>query len=330
MIFFLWILTHIFAIIWLVIFVSLEEILDCQKKADDLLFGFIKKMLGDDKAKTYLDSRPNPPVAFIKIGLYGDALGEFICANKVGKFSKENFLDEEQYESSKKNGAIIISLSNLSSYGKEEAKRELIKTIIHERIHSLRMYKFKLPVHPHGINYTYFYVNGKIEQSTNNYEDGYFDFGQDIIKGTIDSSEQTILKYINKSNEELEYLADSFSVDPFLIYQIDVDEALVELMSMVAYRNKSIWETIKGLASFDIDDELSDAEKRMIAMAKIIFKHNDLLLFEWMLNPLDIRFYAGNPHYNFFNDYVAADPELIKYFISDGFDLPSRRWVYEI
>ena len=132
----------------------------------------------------------------------------------------------------------------------------------------------------------------------------YADASQDIFKGSIDDSMQTIQKYSSISNEEKESLSFAdYKYNEKMEQQYIIDEALVETMAIVAYQlhNKQT-DDIMGIIK-DINENY-DADD-IKAITSIILRHNDLELFRWMIDPLSYQINYIN--YDYFKNYIIKE-----------------------
>ena len=204
----------------------------------------------------------------------------------------------------------IIRINN--QYKKvNDLNPDFLITIIHEKIHSYRnllVFDARL-----GSNLSSYLSNGnKFEQNNSNYESFSADASQEILKGTIDNSIKTINKYKNKTLDELD---DLEFADEKLNQKMDkqqvIDEALVELMAILAYKlykckekNKeiNIWNELEKIVNSNLDEDIKN-------ISELILKHHDFELFYWMLDPLTYQ--NGDIHYDFFSNYAKDDKEIL-------------------
>ena len=143
------------------------------------------------------------------------------------------------------------------------------------------------------------------------------------MKGSFDTSRNTINKYKEKNPNEIESIQFQYAEnDEVFIYNKNVDETLVELMAILSYKlNKypdiPIKTQLETLSSMKTDGE--DFQfVRLVTMSRIILKHNDYDLFKWMIDPIEYSY--GDPHYDFFKNYTKNDGEYTDIFKWDPID----------
>ena len=83
----------------------------------------------------------------------------------------------------------------------------------------------------------YNFDNGKFNQNNFDFDFSYVDASQDLLKGNIDNSSNTVYILNKKSDEELDNMEFKFGKrDEVMNNQQIVDEALVELMAILSYK----------------------------------------------------------------------------------------------
>ena len=185
-------------------------------------------------------------------------------------------------------------------------------TMIHEKIHYYRNL-LVYDAHLDGNQSSYLSNKNNYEQNNNNYDFYYADASQEILKGSIDNSKETINKYKDKTLDELDDIEfNDLKLNDQMDKQQLIDEALVELMAILTYRlynnkenniNSSIWKELENVKNSDEYD--SDLKY----MAELILKHHDFELFYWMLDPLTYQ--NDDIHYDFFSNYTKQDLEIV-------------------
>lgn len=230
-------------------------------------------------------------------------------------------MNEKQIETIRERGIILLN----SKYKQhEQITDDLYVTIIHEMLHSKRNLLLHDAVRKDAFGddkneKAYTFNNGKIEQNTDRIDLTNADAGQEILKGRIDTSQKTVSSYTEKTDKELENVDfKNGDKDEQLTRQQIVDEALVELMAILS--NKIYNEKAQG-NKVDIWKEIEKVKDKypgedIVAICKIILKHKDFELFNWMLDP--ISYSCGDIHYDFFADYTQNDQELVQELYQEG------------
>lgn len=257
----------------------------------------------------YYGSTCNCPIAWGKPKL--DAEGEFITPESDRLI---NLLNKTSANQNTKNRIISRGLILVNSkYRFEEMDANLFITLIHEMLHSNRSLMIYDAVRENKNENAYNYENGNFNQNTFDFDFSYVDASQDILKGNIDNSRNTVDMLNQKTYEELDTMEfESGKRDEQMTNQQITDESLVELMAILSYKlyreqengiNSDIWSSIEEISNHYEGTDIS-------AMSKIILKHGDFELFYWMLDP--IEYSLENIHYDFFKEYTKNDQDLLK------------------
>lgn len=250
----------------------------------------------------YYISLNNCPVVF------GNILGSGAFYTAESKKLKK-YLDKLQIDNQLKTylynrGLIVMN----SSYQKSEANADFLVALIHEQFHSNRMLLIN-SLYTKNKNINAAFHNGISFVKHDNNSNAYCaDASQDILKGSIDNSKNTIEKYKRMTDSEKENISfkDSKYSEKMMHQQL-IDEALIETMAIVAYKlwhnklhnkRQSVMEIIADLNSRYKSDDI-------IALTSIILRHNNLDLFYWTLDPLT---YQNNDiNYDFFKYYINSN-----------------------
>lgn len=271
------------------------ELTELKNTADQMIEIFVNNLGLDGKA--YVEAN-KCPMAFGNIGVPGEFLSaesptlkRMLDNIKVSDDKKEFILSE---------GLILIN----NDYKNMPADKDLIITCIHEKFHANRM------LLAHTIDNTnedigpMFYDNGRFVANNTNFVDKYIDPNQEILLGSIDTSNINVDYYQNLNDDEkddLYYANDNY--DEKIVKQYQIDETLVELMAIISY--------LLSTNKFDnIMDIIKDLNERydgsdIHSMTNIILRHNDLELFKWMIDPLTYQ--NDDIHYDFFEHYINDD-----------------------
>lgn len=155
--------------------------------------------------------------------------------------------------------------------------------------------------------YAHVYKDGRFFKNTSNLSFGYGDASQNILNGNIDSSK------IENAQDELDM---DDKVAEKMDKQVEIDEALIDTMSIVA--NKIYNEKRKGnkLGIFECLELLRDCidVNNVKVICDIILRHRDYGLFYWVLDPIGYTY--GDIHYDFFSNYTKNDGDLVSSFDS--------------
>ena len=291
------------------------DLKQAREKSKQMLATFLNTIGLDGE---YYSSLNNCPITWGKTKL--NATGEFVTpySQRMQQLLKSIKIDDKTKEIINSKGLIIVN----QNY-KQEYSPDLFVTIIHETIHSNRNLLIYDVQRDNSNEKAYTVENEIINQNTNNYSFTYADASQDILKGIIDNSQNTVKKYENKTTKELDNKEfKEGKIASQMEKQQLADEALVELMSILAYKIYS--NTQKGINS-DIWQIINEAREHYEGedigiICEIILKHEDLELFYWMIDP--ITYSMGDIHYDFFKEYTKNDQELLEQLYgSDSLDL---------
>lgn len=239
-----------------------------------------------------------------------------VCGEFVSPGSKEleRILQNSKYDEKTKNrlrqrGLILIN----QNYEQKDPDPDLFVTTIHETIHSNRNLLIFDVIRDEKNENAYSFNNGKFEQNTTEHGFSYADASQEVLKESIDTSKETMNSYKNTTSEE------ERKRDSQMEKQQIVDEALVELMAVLSYKlysNKEKGKTTDIWSAIEQARDVYEGED-IGTMCKIILKHQNFELFNWMIDP--ISYSQGDIHYDFFGQYTKEDQSLLqKLYESDG------------
>lgn len=185
-------------------------------------------------------------------------------------------------------------------------------TLVHEILHANRdllLYDYFNNVGGSEFSneYAYVYKDGRFFKNTSNLSFDYGDASQNILNGNIDSSK------IENAQDELDM---DDKVAEKMDKQVEIDEALIDTMSIVA--NKIYNEEKKGnkLGIFECLELLRDCidVNNVKVICDIILRHRDYGLFYCVLDPIGYTY--GDIHYDFFSNYTKNDGDLVSCFDS--------------
>ena len=292
------------------------ELKEVKEKSKKMLANFIDEIGLDGDSYT---STCNCPMAWGEPKLCG--CGEFIApeSERLQEILQSAKYDEKTKRVLNQRGLILIN----RDYRKQEADINLFVTAIHETIHSNRNLLLFDATRDSRNENAYIFNNGKFDQNTTEYDFSYADASQEVLKGNNDTSKETVDSYKGMSSEELEDMQFiEGKRDSKMEKQQIIDEALVELMSVLSYKlysNKEkneptdIWKVIEETRDFFKGEDIG-------VMCEIILKHHDFELFNWMIDP--IAYSEGDIHYDFFEEYTKYDQELVQeLYESAGIDI---------
>ena len=281
---------------------------DINELSNKMLSNFVNEIGLDGD---YFISNKTCPIIFSNVL----GCGEYIYPNSKNRLdniinSLGDKIDDRSKNIIKNRGIIIINKKYKDRF--EDDEEDFFITINHEKIHSYR----NLMVHDAYIekkHSSYLSNDENFEQNNSNYETFYADASQDILKGSIDNSKNTIKKYENKSLDELDDIEfRDEKLGKKMMEQEIIDESLVELMAKLAYNlyirkqnniKSSIWDELENIR---ISDE---TDKDVKYMCELILKHHDFELFYWMIDPLNYS--LDDIHYDFFSKYAKNDSDIV-------------------
>lgn len=282
------------------------ELKEINSKAKEMLANFVNE-IGLD-GEYYIEANGNTPVAFGKVLV--DSLGEYMTpeSRRLENFLKGKKLDSKVEKIIKDRGLILLN----DVYKEKQPDADLYITLIHEKLHANRNLLIKDAYRDE--DFSAFVSDGnKIEQNTDDLKVMYADASQDILKGSIDDSKDTISKYANIDDE---YVEERIDLDEELPEQIErqkvVDESLVDMIAAISYKlyeakecgkQTNIWEQLETIKEKSEGEDIG-------YMAEIVLKHKDFELFNWMIDP--ITYSGGDIHYDFFSKYTKNDKELVE------------------
>ena len=229
----------------------LIEIMPKLKKALSIL---VSEVLTLNDSQEFVEEFFNFPQILFKCDEVSDGKGMYRCANDVD-FSKlvKNMNFEERERA--KNCGVIVICGRPEDYSKNNrVKSLLLLTLIHEHIHAFRnvlvtdYFRFDTKTEKMDNKSAYTYFDNVLVKNTINISTRQGDINQDFIKGSVDSSSERMGYYINntmiRSKENRQ-----------ICYQIEIDEAFVELVSLCGY-----YMCLKELRGepYSIFDELYD------------------------------------------------------------------------
>lgn len=239
------------------------------------------------------------------------AEGEFITplSDRLISLVNRALIDENTKNRIISRGLILVN----SKYRFEEMDANLFVTLIHEMLHSNRSLMIYDAVRNDTNENAYNYENGSFNQNTFDFDFSYVDASQDLLKGNIDDSRNTVDILNQNTDEELDKMEFELGKrDEQMSNQQIIDESLIELMAILSYKlyndqengiDIDIWNCIEEIANHYEGTDVG-------AMCKIILKHQDFELFYWMLDP--IEYSLENIHYDFFKDYTKNDQSLLE------------------
>ena len=245
-------------------------------------------------------STNNYPMIFLNMS----PLGKFFTAESNDLKVRLEHLNIDKATKKKLLSTGLIAINK--KYMNKPVSPDFLATILHEKFHARRMLLATVPYSGDDDIESMFYDEGRFVVNNTETRPQYVDSAQDLFLGSHDNSRVSALHYKGLSFDEkddLQYANDKYSEK--MMRQQLIDEALVELMSIVAYqlstgKFNNIMDVLK-----DVRDRLHEDD--VVAMAKIILRHNDLNLFKWMIDP--ITYQADDIHYDYFSHYITKEDE---------------------
>ena len=251
-----------------------------------------------------------------------NAMGEYLLPNneKINRLLQTGNSDKKLRNKCESDGLIVI---NRNFRELDKPTKEVYETLIHESIHAGRailLHDVFRDDKDNSLAYTT--NNGILEQNKHRMSSKYADPSQHVLKGSIDTSDETIEKYASIPSGKLEEIS---SYDSKIIRKMSrqhfTDEALVDLMAQLSYMMYSskeqgkvidVWEAMEKVKKSNITSEQSkndNLQKSVKEMCSIVLRHHDLELFNWMIDP--IGYSNGDMHYDFFDEYTKKDKDLL-------------------
>ena len=300
---------------------TLDEL---NKLSDEIIINFINKLGYDGKeyiklsGGTYIclvDEIINGVGEYVSPYFYEANMNENMMIDvedQIEEIKQDNVLTKEQEESIKEHG--YIKLIKKDFYDSED-----LKTLIHEKIHSFRnmtIFNFK--------NSSYYFIDKDGTTNTkqfqiDNEKNELFSINDDldfsVLKGNYDNKYNNVISLLLEQNPNMSITDlkkySRYIINKKLAYSINVNETLVELITLASYKiyknpNMSIIDFIKHISEINTDEDMDLEGIRMIYMCRIILSHNNLDLFKWVLSPLE--HINDVIQYDYFNEYTKNDP----------------------
>lgn len=273
--------------------------------AKDIIENFINEL--DLEGNSFCRIMKFPVVIYNNVIFDGDGRYVSIGHKYLDKLINSFPFSEDEKENILENGLIEINKKYENNHDSM-----FYVTLVHEILHANRDLLIYDSFNNVGNSefsneYAYVYKDGRFLKNTSNLSFGYGDASQNILHGDIDGSK------IENAQDELdmdEMVAEKMD------RQVEIDEALVDTMSIVA--NKIYNEKKKGnkLSIFECLELLRDCidVNNVKVICDIILRHRDYDLFYWMLDP--IGYTCGDIHYDFFSNYTKNDSDLVSSFDS--------------
>lgn len=276
-----------------------ETLASIRQEANKRIIHFIN-LLGWD-GESYISCHAKTPMTFNKMsqaGMY------YLPKDRGLKYylSKRKNITEKMYQQILNSGLILINYN----YYNDPLSEDSITTAIHEIFHSNRTILTNAQsredeeIEP-------IFMDGHFTKSNNINKGHYADPAQDIFLGSIDDSQIAIEQYDDLTYDQKDdFSQDSTEFNEKLEMQNSIDEALIETMSSIAYNaynfpQLGIMEILEKLNQKAKEVGESDIE----AITNIILRHNDLALFEWMIEPLYNQ--LDYTAYDFFSRYLKKE-----------------------
>ncbi len=267
------------------------ELKELRKTIDEIIEGFVNAL--GLNGKYYVESSKCPMAFSNRI-----AEGKFFTpqSEDLINFLKHYNLTEEQKKIYLNNGLIAIS----NKYKEQPADKNFLVSCVHETFHSKRTLLINKQKDINPDYPSILFHDGHFVQNNDDTTPRYVDAAQDVLLASIDSSSNTINKYNEMpDNDKIGIYWENDVYTGKLESQENVDEALIELMSIIAVeaytKGKSIGETLKKVSESNLHEDLK-------AMSRIIIRHNDLTLFNWIIMPLEYQ--VGDVNHDFFANYI--------------------------
>ena len=273
--------------------------------AKEIMENFINEL--DLDGNSFCRIMKFPVVIYNNVIFDGD--GRYVSINNkyLNKIINSFSFSEEEKTNILENGLIEIDKKYENNHNSM-----FYVTLVHEILHANRdllLYDYFNNVGGSEFSneYVYVYKDGRFFKNTSNLSFDYGDASQNILNGNIDSSK------VEKAQDESDM---DEKVAEKMDKQVEIDEALIDTMSIVA--NKIYNEKKKGnkLDIFECLDLLRDCidVNNVKVICDIILRHRDYGLFYWVLDPIGYTY--GDIHYDFFSNYTKNDGDLVSSFDS--------------
>lgn len=273
--------------------------------AKEIMENFINEL--DLDGNSFCRIMKFPVVIYNNVIFDGD--GRYVSINNkyLNKIINSFSFSEEEKTNILENGLIEIDKKYENNHNSM-----FYVTLVHEILHANRdllLYDSFNNVGGSEFSneYAHVYKDGRFFKNTSNLSFGYGDASQNILNGNIDSSK------IENAQDELDM---DDKVAEKMDKQVEIDEALIDTMSIVA--NKIYNEKRKGnmLGIFECLKLLRDCidVNNVKVICDIILRHRDYGLFYWVLDPIGYTY--GDIHYDFFSNYTKNDGDLVSSFDS--------------
>lgn len=273
--------------------------------AKEIMENFINEL--DLDGNSFCRIMKFPVVIYNNVIFDGD--GRYVSINNkyLNKIINSFSFSEEEKTNILENGLIEIDKKYENNHNSM-----FYVTLVHEILHANRdllLYDSFNNVGGSEFSneYAHVYKDGRFFKNTSNLSFGYGDASQNILNGNIDSSK------IENAQDELDM---DDKVAEKMDKQVEIDEALIDTMSIVA--NKIYNEKRKGnmLGIFECLELLRDCidVNNVKVICDIILRHRDYGLFYWVLDPIGYTY--GDIHYDFFSNYTKNDGDLVSSFDS--------------
>lgn len=294
------------------------ELRDIKNMSTQMIRVFVDSIGLDGK---YYAGTCNSPM-FWGIPKFGNE-GEFVTPGtpRLNRLLSQLKLDDKSKKIISSRGFILVN----SNYRTQKVDMNLFVTVIHEMIHSNRNLMIYDATRNEKNEKAYNYEEGRFIQNTFDFDFSYVDASQDLIKGNIDNNKDDVDILNSKTTKELDDMEfASGKINEQMSNQQIIDEALVELMSILSYL---LYKDFENGINPDVWKYIEDASHKYEGsdigyICEIILRHQDFELFYWMIDPITYSF--ENIHYDFFKDYTKNDQDLLKMlYTSDEINMDS-------
>ena len=287
------------------------DINELRKVTDEILKNFVNQLGLDGEAYVSMNTCPMiyGNLEDLELLLDGRLAGKFFTpkSDELEGFLKYSNLSQEDKKKYFEDGLIVI---NSEIFKHRRVDKLLLITAVHERLHSGRAILTELPYSGDDDIDNYFYDNGRFVKNSEQKQEKYVDPAQEVLLGSIDQSKSVIDGYSKLSFSEKDDLQFANSkLETKIDQQKEIDEALIDLMAIIAYilsteKFSNIMDAIDYISKHYSDNDKIHTNT-IRAMANIVLRHNDLELFKWMLDP--ITYQVDDIHYDYFAHYTNSD-----------------------